>query len=78
MERLRLLGLSHGSVEILGEEDDRSSVPGGGRGGAAAIRRLRRAAEAGLTAMLMILLYGAGAVAIAIYMIAALVAPEKF
>jgi hypothetical protein len=63
--------------EILGEEDDRSSVPGRGRGGAAAVRRLCRAVEAGLT-MLMILLYGAGAVVVAVYMVAALVLPEKF
>jgi hypothetical protein len=62
----------------LGEDDVRSPVHGRGRGGACAVRRLRRAAEAGLTAMLMILLYGAGAVAIAAYMVAALVFPEKF
>jgi hypothetical protein len=77
MERLRPEGLSHGPVETLGVEDVRSPVSGWGRGGASAVRRLRRAAEAGLT-MLMILLYGAGAVAIAAYMVAALVFPEKF
>jgi hypothetical protein len=78
MERLRPKGLSHGPVQTEGEEDDRSPVPGRGRGGAAVVRRLRHAAEAGLSAMPMILLYGAGAVAIAAYMIAALVFPEKF
>jgi hypothetical protein len=46
-------------------------------GGAPALRRLCRALEARLT-MLMILLYGAGAVAVAVYMVAALVFPEKF
>jgi hypothetical protein len=78
MERLRPRGLSHGSVQTLGEEDDRSPVPGRRGGSASAVRRLRRPAEAGLTAMLMILLYGVGAVAIAADMIAALVFPEKF
>jgi hypothetical protein len=78
MERLRPQGLPHYPVQTLGEQNDRSPLPGWGRRGAAAVRRLRRAAEAGLTAMLMILLYGAGAAAIAVYMIAALVFPEKF
>jgi hypothetical protein len=78
MERLRLRGLSHSPVPILGEEDDRSPLPGRWRGRAAAVRSLRLAAEAGLTAMLMILLYGVGGVVIAAYMITALVFPEKF
>jgi hypothetical protein len=78
MERLRLRGLSQSLVPTLGEEDDRSPVPGRGRGGSAAVRRLRCTAETGLTAMLMILLYGVGAAGIAVYMIAALVFPEKF
>ena len=41
------------------------------------LRRLRGAAEARLT-MLMILLYAAGGLAIGVYMIAALLRPEKF
>ena len=65
------------SLKPLGEDDDRSPLPGRGRGRFPGLRRLRRPAEASLT-MLMILLYGAGAVAIAAYMVAALVFPEKF
>jgi K+-transporting ATPase KdpF subunit len=41
------------------------------------LRRLCGASEARLT-MLMILLYAAGGVAIAVYMVAALLRPEKF
>ena len=41
------------------------------------LRRLRGAFEARLT-MLMILLYAAGGLAIGVYMIAALLRPEKF
>jgi hypothetical protein len=66
------------SSKPRGGADVRSPVPGWGRGRAAAVRRLRRSVEAGLTAMLMILLYAAGAAAVAVYMVAALVFPEKF
>jgi hypothetical protein len=66
------------SSKPQGGADVRSPLPGWGRGGAVVVRRLRRASEASLTAMLMILLYGAGAVAVAVYMVAALVFPEKF
>jgi hypothetical protein len=61
----------------LGEDDDRSSVPGWGRGRLPGLRRLCPVAEASLT-MLMILLYGAGAAVVAVYTVAALVFPEKF
>jgi hypothetical protein len=60
-----------------GEGCVRSDLPGRWSRRAPDLRRLRRASEAGLT-MLMILLYAAGGLAIAVYMIAALLRPEKF
>ena len=61
----------------LGEDNVRPPLSGWGRGRFPALRRLRRSAEASLT-MVMILLYAAGAAAVAVYMVAALVFPEKF
>jgi hypothetical protein len=60
-----------------GEGRERSDLSGGGDRRLPAVRGLRRAAAARLT-MLTILLYGAGGVAIAVYMLAALIRPEKF
>jgi hypothetical protein len=62
---------------LVGEDRAGPDLFGGGRRRPAAFRRLRRALEARLT-MLMILLYAAGGVAIGVYMIAALLRPEKF
>jgi K+-transporting ATPase KdpF subunit len=62
---------------LKGESRVRSDLPGGGSRRPPDLRRLRHPAEARLT-MLMILLYAAGGVAIAIYMVAALLRPEKF
>jgi hypothetical protein len=61
----------------LGEDHVRCPLLGWGRGRFPAFRRLCLALEASLT-MLMILLYGVGAAVVAIYMVAALVFPEKF
>jgi fucose permease len=61
----------------LGEDRVRPDLPGGRHSDPPALRRLRRAPEARLT-MLMILLYAAGGLAIGVYMIAALLRPEKF
>ena len=55
----------------------RSHLLGAGRGRPAGLRGLCRPPEASLT-MIMILLYAAGGAAVAIYMIAALLRPEKF
>jgi hypothetical protein len=68
------------SVSIDARREDqrvRSHLFGPGCRGPADLRRLCGPAEARLT-MLMILIYAAGGVAIAIYMIAALLRPEKF
>jgi len=62
---------------LVGESRVRPDLHRRGSCRAPAVRRLRRAAEARLT-MLMILLYAAGGVAIAVYMVAALLRPEKF
>jgi hypothetical protein len=66
------------AISTLGGEGCvRRDLPGCRGRGAPDLRRLCGALEARLT-MLMILLYAAGAVAIAVYMIAALIRPEKF
>jgi hypothetical protein len=70
-------GISVTVSTLWGEGCDRSHLPGRRGRRAPALRRLRGAAEARLT-MLMILLYAAGGLAIAVYMIAALIRPEKF
>ena len=64
-------------LPIAGEGRVRSDLPGWRHCRPPALRRLRGALEARLT-MLMILLYAAGGVAIAVYMVAALIRPEKF
>jgi hypothetical protein len=65
------------AIRSSGECCDRSDLSGGRRRRPPPLRRLRRPSEARI-AMLMILLYAAGGVGIAIYMIAALLRPEKF
>jgi hypothetical protein len=70
-------GISSPFLPWLGECRVRPDLPGCGSGRHPALRRLRSLFEARLT-MLMILLYAAGGVAIAVYMIAALLRPEKF
>ena len=60
-----------------GDRRVRPRLPGRRRRADPAFRGLRGAAEARLT-MIMILLYAAGGVAIGIYMLAALLRPEKF
>jgi hypothetical protein len=60
-----------------GDGHDRPPLHRRRRGGPAAVRRLRPVAEARLT-MFAILLYAAGAAVVAVYMLAALVFPEKF
>lgn len=79
MERLRPSQVLSVTVSIpyAGESRVRSDLPGGRSRRAPALRGLRRPAQAGLT-VLMLLLYGAGGVAIAVYMVAALLRPEKF
>jgi hypothetical protein len=62
---------------LEGENRVRSHLLSRGSRRAPGLRRLRRAAEARLT-MLMILLYAAGGMGIAIYMVAALLRPDKF
>ena len=64
-------------LTLAGEGCVRPDLLGFGSRRALDLRRLCGAVEARLT-MLMILLYAAGGVAIAVYMIAALIRPEKF
>jgi hypothetical protein len=54
----------------------RPHLPGAGPRGLRAVWRLRRGAEAPL--MLEVLIWGAGALVIGGYMLAALIRPEKF
>lgn len=54
----------------------RSVFPGVGRWGVSRLRRSRCCIEEGVTMIAM--LWGAGAVVVAVYMIAALVRPERF
>jgi K+-transporting ATPase KdpF subunit len=56
----------------------RHHLPAAGARGVRALRPLRRVAAQGLTAMLVTLLYGAAAIGLAIYMVAALIRPDKF
>jgi hypothetical protein len=74
---LTAFGSTSGTVGLTGESRVGSGLPRGRGHRPAALCWLRRAAEAGLT-MLMILLYAAGGLAIAVYMVAALLRPEKF
>lgn len=62
---------------LEGESRVRPDLPGRSNSDLRHLRRLCGASEARLT-MLMILLYAAGGVAIAVYMVAALLRPEKF
>jgi fucose permease len=78
MEPLRASQVLSVTVSALsGESRVRPDLSGRRNRRAPDLRRLRRPAEARLT-MLMILLYAAGGVAIAVYMVAALLRPEKF
>jgi hypothetical protein len=70
-------GVSASPFDQAGESYARSDLSGGRGGRAAALRRLCGSLEESLV-MLMILLYAAGGIGIAIYMIAALLRPEKF
>lgn len=54
----------------------RSFLSGAGRGSIRALRRPRRSLAEGVT--MIAFLWGAGAVVVAVYMIAALVRPERF
>ena len=77
MARLR------GSVRICrlqqvgGDRHGRCDVSGDRRRRVSRVRRARRSTEAGVT-MLVAILWGVGAVAVAVYMIAALLRPERF
>ena len=78
MEPLRPPRLSAVAINPRRENDRvRPDLLGRWHSPAAVVRRLRLAPAARLT-MLMILLYAAGGLAIAVYMIAALIRPEKF
>lgn len=55
----------------------RSDFSGDRRRGVLALRRARRCVEAGVT-MGIAMLWGAGAVVVAVYMVAALLRPERF
>lgn len=55
----------------------RSDFSGVGRRGVCRLRRSRCCAEAGVT-MLVAILWGVGAVVVAVYMVAALLRPERF
>ncbi|RZJ01185.1 MAG: potassium-transporting ATPase subunit F [Brevundimonas sp.] len=77
MARLR------GSVSICrlqqvgGDRHGRCDVSGDRRRGLPSLRRARRFSEAGVT-MLVSILWGVGAVVVAVYMVAALLRPERF
>jgi hypothetical protein len=57
---------------------DRSIIFAGWRGRLRALRRLRATFAASLTPMIVGLIYAVAAVGVAIYMLVALVRPDKF
>jgi hypothetical protein len=63
--------------KVGGVGNVRSDLSGAGRRGVCALRRPRRCIEEDVT-MIVSILWGVGAVAVAAYMVAALVRPERF